>query len=270
MSELGDALAAERRRAGRSIAEVEAATKIRGRLIEALEKGETDRLPSPAYVRGYILSYARYLEIPAEPLLDIHRRESGVPIPGGGGAADRSLKRPDQQVPRREELHLIPMRTALLIAGVIAAAALAIWGISRFVVAPRDTGPTPLPVSPTETVTPGGSATAAVTATVTPGVVDAPEPATTPTDATPVGAEFELKVTVKKGQASWTIVKVDGLRAYEGMMTDGDTKTWLVKSEASVGMGRPSATVVYRDGTQVTEKPQTIGKVPTIVITAEQ
>lgn len=268
MSELGEALAAERRRAGRTVAEVEAATMIRGRLIEALERGEWDRLPSPAYVKGYIQSYARYLEVPAEPLLEIYRRESGEQV-----GAPRRAPRVVPRVPKREELHLLPMRTALIIAAVIAVAAMAVWGLARLVSPRHDTGPSPLPVSPSKTTSatssqPTGGAGAVTTGT--PGVIVSPDGATPQTDAVPIGAEFELKVTVRRGEACWVVVKVDGLRAYEGMMTDGESKTWLVRSDASVAMGRPTAVLVYRGGQQVTEKWQLVGKVPTYVLTAEQ
>ncbi len=61
---LGETLANERRRQGKTLSDVEAATRIRGRLIESLEHGDYDALPSPAYVKGYIQSYASYLELP--------------------------------------------------------------------------------------------------------------------------------------------------------------------------------------------------------------
>lgn len=265
MSELGDTLAAERRRAGRSISEVEAATRVRGRLIQALEDGEWERLPSPAYVKGYIQSYARYLEIPVEPLLELYKQETGRPT------AEHRVRLLEPRVPKREDLHIMPMRTAVAIAAVIAAVALAIWAIVALVTASSKPGPAPLPVSGDATTTADTGSVFATGAAAATGaaVLDSPGVTTSTLAETPVGAEFEVKVTIERGEASWIIVKVDGLKAYEGMMTDGDTKTWLVKSEASVGMGRPTATTVFKDGTLVTDKPQVIGKVPTIVLTAE-
>ena len=41
-------------------------------------RGDYDRLPNPGYVRGYISSYARYLELDAEPLLAMYRAETGA------------------------------------------------------------------------------------------------------------------------------------------------------------------------------------------------
>ena len=83
MPTVGEILAAERRRQGKSLADVVDGTKIRGRLLDALEKGRYDDLAHPAYVKGYIQSYARYLEIPATPLLEQFKMESA----GTGGVS---------------------------------------------------------------------------------------------------------------------------------------------------------------------------------------
>lgn len=261
MSALGDALRDERRRAGRSLHDVEVATRIRGRLLEALENGDYDRLPSPAYVKGYVLSYARYLDIPTEPLLEMYEREMAAKPP-----RESRLAIPEAHLPKHEEVHAIPVRTGLVIAAVLVGIVLALWGVGRLVSGPKETGPAPLPTSATEATTqPAGGASSEPTV---PGVVDAPEPATS-TVTEEVGGGFELRVTVAKGGASWLVVKVDGLTAYQGTLTDGASKAWNVIGEASVAMGRPSAVTILRDGVRVTDKPEVIAKVPTVVLTAE-
>ena len=45
---------------------------------QALEDGDYDQLPNPAYVRGYITSYAHWLELDPAPLLTMYRAESGA------------------------------------------------------------------------------------------------------------------------------------------------------------------------------------------------
>lgn len=261
MSALGDRLRDERRRAGRTLHDVEAATRIRGRLLEALENGEYDRLPSPAYVKGYILSYARFLDIPTEPLLEMFEHEMASKPP-----REHRLAIPEAHLPKHEEVHAIPMRTGLVIAAVLVGVALALWGIGRLVAGPKASGPSPLPTSASEaTSQPNAGAS---TAPTVPGVVDAPEPATsTAVEETP--ASFQLRVTIDKREASWLVVKIDGLTAYQGTLTDGASRTWDVVGEASVAMGRPSAVTVLRDGVKVTDKPEIIAKVPTLILRAE-
>jgi hypothetical protein len=89
---LGETLANERRRQGKTVADVEGSTRIRGKLIEALEHGEYDTLPSPAYVKGYIQSYAAYLEIPAGPLIAQYNAETA-------GRAQRGDEHPYIKMP---------------------------------------------------------------------------------------------------------------------------------------------------------------------------
>jgi len=99
---VGEKVAAERRKQGRTLLEVEAATNIRRRLLELLEEGRYGDLPSPAYVRGYIQNYAHYLGLDAEPLLrefDLDIRAAKVPVP----RLDELPERP--AVSRRDQVH---------------------------------------------------------------------------------------------------------------------------------------------------------------------
>lgn len=262
MSTLGDTLRDERRRAGKTLVDMEAGTNIRGKLLEALENGEHDKLPSRAYVKGFIVSYARCLDIPSEPLIELYEKEADTrshPKP-------RISVAPDTEVPRRHEQHALPWRTALIIAAVVVGVGITLWAVGRLISEPEARGPDPLPVSAEDTaVLEPVEATASAVASV-PGVVDAPDPATEP--EAPASEPFELEVSVGKGEASWLVVKVDGLTAYRGTLTDGRSKSWTVEREASVAMGRPSAVTILRDGEKVTDKYVVIARVPTVVLTS--
>lgn len=61
MFEIGHSLRAARERQGLSYTEVEHATKIRAKYIRALEEEEFTVLPSDAYIRGFLRTYADYL-----------------------------------------------------------------------------------------------------------------------------------------------------------------------------------------------------------------
>ena len=58
MSEIGNSLREARIRQGLSIKDVEAATKIRGKYLEALEQDDFEVLPGPTYVKGFLRTYA--------------------------------------------------------------------------------------------------------------------------------------------------------------------------------------------------------------------
>jgi cytoskeleton protein RodZ len=96
---LAEALAGARSRAGLELAEVEARTKIRGRYLRALEAEAWDDLPSHAYAKGYLRSYAELLELDADTLVDEYRRQvEGAELTGARqhpeGVLDAGHQRP--------------------------------------------------------------------------------------------------------------------------------------------------------------------------------
>ena len=66
---LGRVLREARERLGLSVADVSGQTKLAPRQIEALEADDLQRLPEMAFVRGFVRSYAKILQLDAQPLL---------------------------------------------------------------------------------------------------------------------------------------------------------------------------------------------------------
>lgn len=77
MSELGRLLTEARTSNDLSLAEVEAATRVRQKYLEALEQGDYASLPPGAIARGFLRNYARYLGLDAGELLHLYAQESG-------------------------------------------------------------------------------------------------------------------------------------------------------------------------------------------------
>jgi len=75
MVKLGQRLQDERKRRKLSLEEVAAAIKIRAEFLSAIEKGDYQRLPSPAYASGFVTNYAAYLGFPNRETLALFRRE---------------------------------------------------------------------------------------------------------------------------------------------------------------------------------------------------
>lgn len=75
MIKVGERLSLERRKRRLSIEEVAKGTKIRPQFLEALEHGDYKKLPSSAYVQGFIKIYAEYLGLPKREILALFRRE---------------------------------------------------------------------------------------------------------------------------------------------------------------------------------------------------
>ena len=65
----GARLARQRQSAGLSVTDVAASLRLHPNQVRAIEQGDLARLPAPAYVRGFIRSYARVLNIDPTPLL---------------------------------------------------------------------------------------------------------------------------------------------------------------------------------------------------------
>jgi cytoskeleton protein RodZ len=238
MPSVGEILAAERRRQGKTLPDVVDGTKIRSRLLDALESGRYEELPSPAYVKGYIQSYARYLEIPAEPLLEQYKLESSSTI-RPANPADRYLSEIPVEpiVADRDRQHAIPRNVVVIVAAGLILLVLALCGISRLLgggSGGANTTP-PAPSSTPASASPGTTSSVAATNASNPSV-------------TKTTGSFKLRVTVRTGLASFVKATVDGLTANAGTLQGGDSREWLVTSKATLVIGNPAAVVVTRDG----------------------
>jgi cytoskeletal protein RodZ len=236
MPTVGEILSAERRRQGKSITDAVDGTKIRSRLLDALEQGRYDDLPSPAYVKGYIQSYARFLEIPAEPLLAQYKTESAGTV-RRVTPADRYLSEIPAEpiVPRREKVHEIPRNVWIAVAVGVVIVALALCAITQLLGGGGTGANTlPAPVTGTETTASAG-ATGSASAT----------------SVTTTGAGFKLRISIRAGLASYVKVTIDGLNGFTGTLQGGESREFLVTDSAEVTIAKPDAVVVTRDGKTV-------------------
>lgn len=238
MSRLGDTLRERRTQLGVSLEAAERATRIRAAMLKALEEGDWDRLPNPGYVRGYISSYARFLELDAPPLLAMYRAETGA------GRFQR-IELPDEAVAPSGEQHMLPWRSAVAVVTILALLSFSVWAVTRLWRGPEPTPPVPLPAAqPTPTLDPSSQSTESPLASSTPQAKPQPKPAS---ELRP----FTLEIAVASDGASWIDVEVDGRPAYAGTMTAGQRKKFEVTKRATVIIGRPSVTTVRRDGANV-------------------
>lgn len=121
----GRSLREARELRGLSIAEVVNSIKFSARQIEALERNDFDHLPGPTFIRGFIRSYAKLLQLDPHPLLAMLDRSAPPPdtqihLPKDTGAA----------LPQPGEQHSYLPHIALFVAAVacvIAIATLVDW-----------------------------------------------------------------------------------------------------------------------------------------------
>ena len=74
----GQILKEAREKKGISIAEVSLATKINTRVITAMEDGNLAKLPPKTFLRGFVLSYATFLQLDIESLMNKFQEEFGM------------------------------------------------------------------------------------------------------------------------------------------------------------------------------------------------
>jgi len=218
MGQLGDTLRERRVALGISIEAAEEATRIRGRLLEALEAGDYTRLPNPGYVRGYVSSYAKFLELDPVPLLAMYRAETGA-----GRYHDINLVDDVDMAPRGQQ-HAVPWKAALIVVAVVAVIAAGVWVTMRLTAPP--TTLTPIPAGTTTPTADGAG----------PGAPVVPS---------------HVKVSVAAGSASDITATLDGIPSAKLTVTGGSSKEYDFTDTAVFVIGNPKSVTVTQDGTAV-------------------
>ena len=94
--QIGESLREARTRQGIELGDAQQATKIRARYLEAMEGDRWDVLPDPAYVRGFLHTYATFLGLDADALVNEYARsrERAEEAPPAGEPLADSLTEP--------------------------------------------------------------------------------------------------------------------------------------------------------------------------------
>ncbi len=69
---LGSLLVSERQKRGLSLQDISEKTRIRLEILKAIEREDWKDLPEPAYIKGFLLSYARALGLDSEKVLGLY------------------------------------------------------------------------------------------------------------------------------------------------------------------------------------------------------
>jgi cytoskeleton protein RodZ len=122
--EIGEVLRSTRSRSGMDIYTVERETKIRAKYLQALEKEQWDVLPGPTYVKGFLRTYASYLGLDADALVDEYRRRIER-----SPAAEQPYMFSEPLLERRRRLVQPQRRPWGQVLGVVAVAVLAVVAV---------------------------------------------------------------------------------------------------------------------------------------------
>jgi len=233
MKEIGIRLAEARKRLGLTLEEAERSTRIRAHHLAALERGEFETISSHVQAKGFIRSYAEFLGLRSEDLLEQYEQALG------GRGKGR---------PRRKALHELPTRPAvqvrsrrpswlstdLFVAAGISVAVLGLiaWGVGRVVAGMQERtlaasefliptftpSPEAAPAEALPSPEAGSVATEAPALAVPAPLSETPTLALTfaPSSSAPV----DLRLLVER--RSWVRVVVDGVESYQGRADPGE------------------------------------------------
>ena len=118
MFEIGSSLREARERQKLELSRIEHDTHIRAKFLRALEDEQFDRLPAPAYARGFLRTYADYLGLDAQRFVDEYNAHF-APAEEPQAAVPVRIRRPGRL--RRRLLVVVPVALSL---GLVA------WGFS--------------------------------------------------------------------------------------------------------------------------------------------
>jgi cytoskeleton protein RodZ len=234
--EIGDTLHEARNRKGLSLRDVEDATKIRSRYLQALENDDFEVIPGPAFVKGFLRTYALYLGLDADQLVNEYRTRYEHPAEAQRVLTARpQLPTQTRAVKRR--------RPGTFLVGFIALAAIVAlawvgWGNRTGGQAEMNPGPST-------------TTSAVVSATTAPGTAAGTG---TSTSLAPEGQTVAMVLSVSKDRCFLTVREdtATGKTLFSGTLDasqklayEGQVRYWL-------NVGEPSVLMLTINGTRVT------------------
>jgi cytoskeleton protein RodZ len=248
----GAALAAAREKERLSVGDMASRLRLHVKQVRAIESENLAQLPAPAFVRGFVRSYARSLGLDPAPLInDLNSKLA----PAAGSVVDGIATARDYS-PARAATHERASRSLVLGLSLVALVALGAlgWYTTR---QPRQ-APPPAPAP---------APAAAPTVSAAPGQLAAPAAATEApgTDRTSAGSDAQPPVAIEPAPAPSQPLNEAGallMLSFSGSswveVTDASGKV-VVSQTAGAGeaiqpAGKPPLSVVIGDATRATVK----------------
>jgi cytoskeleton protein RodZ len=130
----GQTLKDKRSQMGLSINDVAVATKINPRILKALEEGQKENLPPRSFVRGFIRSYANYLKLNSEEILQAFEAEEGIAAPVVADTATPSDNKEGPNKSSRDDINRMEQSSRLgtiIVTGGIVVLIVLIFGVKK-------------------------------------------------------------------------------------------------------------------------------------------
>ena len=239
MGTFGQALRDAREDLGVSLADAERETRINRRYLEALEAEDDSAMPPAVYTRGFIRTYAQYLGLDPDAMLDAYGPQQAIadnvsirPIPAEINAlaldlvpAGRRPGGPDRRVAARRlplgPVYFVPERTSI-----------------RSSPSPTSRAPTPV-ISAARTPSPSPATGPAIPSLAGPS----------PSPAAPVVPERGLVVDARVVDRTWMEVWVDGRSVMAETVQSGFTRSFTAEQQVRMRVGNAAGVQVVVNGT---------------------
>lgn len=232
LKEIGAQLRQQRQEKSISTEEVSAKTYISPRILTALEEGQSEYLPEPVFIQGFIRRYADVLALDGDALAKT--------FPTNLLPATSEMAAP------QEVSQGLPSKAIGLYTLYIALMAVAVG--SLFLLVNRPQTAQPVVEKKTEPVV--------------------PQPKTTAKETPAKTAAAPIQASVNLTEESWMEVIVDGKTEFEGNLEKGTKKTWTAKKELKIAAGNAGAVLLSsnQQKEQIFGEP---GEVKEITLTSE-
>ncbi|MFZ3102220.1 MAG: RodZ domain-containing protein [Desulfitobacteriaceae bacterium] len=250
MSGEGDKLRVAREKKAWSLLDAEEATKIRARYLEALEAEKYEIIPGTAYVKGFLQTYAKHLDLNPGEVLTLFKSSQ---VPQKLTALSRPLTfSPSHPVLWRPTVAIVMALLAICVVVLIAH-----WSQPPSRQAPIAFSPAPLPSAPKQN-------------TANETNPSSPTPSPTPTNTIDIPMTEGLIAQFVFSQPCWLLVKTDGKVALEGEYTVGTTKELTASSKIElVSVGNAGGISVTLNGTVLPSLGNTGQVVRNVVLTKD-
>ncbi|NLO28347.1 MAG: helix-turn-helix domain-containing protein [Actinobacteria bacterium] len=246
MLDIGNRLREARIRKGLTIKDVEEATKIRSKYLEALEEEDFEVLPGPVFVKAFLRTYASFLKVDADDVVEEYRSDHESrreePVLLRTREVEKSRSRAAEQKKRRARRNQRGYIAAAVLA-VIAVGLLAWFGSGRGGGEPATLDSASFSSSES---TPGVSATSGPTVTT---ATDGSS-TTTSSTAAATGENVVMVLTVREGSC-WLVVREDsqnGAELFAGTLSAGGQKTFKDAKRYWMNVGKPDVLGITING----------------------
>ena len=254
MGTFGENMQREREMRGISLQEIALSTKIGVRSLQALEEEDFEKLPGGIFNKGFVRAYARYLGIDEEQAVADFQaaRTEKIPAPFG-----QTLQKVYQTQPPKESHSgiIVVLVLAVLVLGGLGYLGWRMKWLEKMHITSSSTAEnvpvasttTPPDQSPPAASTPDGTSPAARQPVSQP-VSQPTSSAATVTSAPASTPGQTFLVEIKASERTWVSVSADGKRVLEGVLKEGDQKSFNASDRVVIKTANAGGLQISRNG----------------------